>query len=160
MLLSFLSERTCDLPPKWRGCFKCKFHPGFLEGVDIQIKSNHCLLSLLQSEDWIVGYLTSCDIYSNTLHLLTRLIFNTNKIWGTISPCGNENLRHILVDIGTTLLCVNGYNGLPCRTLPVNLRHETARRSERVDNAALSSAASNEIPGQMMETTLFCTFSR
>ena len=42
-----------------------------------------------------------------------------------------------------------GYNGLPDRTLPINLMHETARRSERVDNAALSSAASYEIPGQM-----------
>ena len=42
-----------------------------------QIKSNEItgLLSLLQSEDWIVGYLTSCDIYTNRLHLLTRLIF-------------------------------------------------------------------------------------
>ena len=37
------------------------------------------LLSLLQSEDWIVGYLTSCDTYTNTIHFLTRLIFNTNK---------------------------------------------------------------------------------
>ena len=33
------------------------------------------LLSLLQSaEDWIVEYLTSCDIYTNTLHLSTRLM--------------------------------------------------------------------------------------
>ena len=71
------------------------------------------------------------------------------------------DLRHILVDIGTTtLLCISGYNGLPGRTLPVNLIHETARRSERVDNAALSSAVSYEIPGQMMERALFCTFSR
>ena len=54
----------------------------------------------------------------------------------------------------------SGYNGLPGRTLPVNLIHETVRRSERVDNAALSSAVSYEIPGQMMERTLFCTFSR
>ena len=60
-------------------------------------------------------------------------------------------LRHTLVDIGTTLLCISGYNGLPGRTLPINLIHErTARRSERVDNAALSSAVSYEIPGQMM----------
>ena len=70
------------------------------------------------------------------------------------------DLRHTLVDTGTTLLCVNGYNGLPGRTLPINLIHKTARRSERVDNAALSSAASYEIPGQMMKTVLFCTFSR
>ena len=48
-----------------------------------------------------------------------------------------------------------GYNGLPDRTLPINLIHETARRSERVDNAALSSAASYEIPGQMMQRALF-----
>ena len=48
-----------------------------------------------------------------------------------------------------------GYNGLPDRTLPINLIHETARRSERVDNTALSSAASYKIPGQMMERALF-----
>ena len=46
------------------------------------------------------------------------------------------DLRHTLVDIGTTLLCIR----LPGRTLPINLIHEKARRSERVDNAALSSA--------------------
>ena len=60
------------------------------------------------------------------------------------------DLRHTLVDIGTTLLCISGYNGLPGRTLPINLIHETARRSERVDNAALSSAVSYEISGQIM----------
>ena len=70
------------------------------------------------------------------------------------------DLRHTLVDVGTTLLCISGYNGLPGRTLPINLIHETARRSERVDNAALSSAVSYEIPGQMMERALSCTFSR
>ena len=65
------------------------------------------------------------------------------------------DLRHRLVDISTTLLCIRGYNGLLGRTLPINLIHETARRSERVDNAALSSAASYEIPDQMMERALF-----
>ena len=65
------------------------------------------------------------------------------------------DLRHTLVDIGTTLLCISGYNGLPGRTLPINLIHETARRSERVDNAALSSAVSYKIQGQMMERALF-----
>ena len=55
------------------------------------------------------------------------------------------DLRHTLVDIGTTLLCISGYNGLPGRTLPINLTHETAQRSERVDNAALSSAVLYEI---------------
>ena len=70
------------------------------------------------------------------------------------------DLTHILVDIGTTLLCISVYNGLPGRTLPKNVIHETARRSERVDNAALSSAVSYEIPGQMMERAIFCTFSR
>ena len=65
------------------------------------------------------------------------------------------DLRHTLVDIGTTLLCISGYNGVPGRTLPINLIHETARRSERADNAALSSAASYEIPGQMMERALY-----
>ena len=45
------------------------------------------------------------------------------------------DLRHTLVDIGTTLLCVSGYNGLPGRTLPINTIHETVRQSERVDNA-------------------------
>ena len=64
-------------------------------------------------------------------------------------------LRHTLVDMGTTLLCISEYNGLPGRTLPINLIHETARRSERVDNAALSSAVSYLIPGQMMERALF-----
>ena len=61
------------------------------------------------------------------------------------------DLRHALVDIGTTLLCINGYNGLPGQTLLINLIHETARRSERVNNGALSSADSYKIPGQMME---------
>ena len=49
-------------------------------------------------------------------------------------------LRHTLEDMGTTLLCISEYNGLPGRTLPINLIHETARRSERVDNVALPSA--------------------
>ena len=66
------------------------------------------------------------------------------------------DLRHTLLDTGTTLSCVNGHNGLPGRTLPIYLIHETAPRSERVDNAALSSAASYEMPGQMLETALFC----
>ena len=70
------------------------------------------------------------------------------------------DLRHALVDIGTTLLCISGYNGLPGRTLPINLIHKTARQSERVDNAALSRAVSYEIPGQMMERAVFYTFSR
>ena len=65
------------------------------------------------------------------------------------------DLRHTLVDIGTTLLCKSGYNGLPGRTIPINLIHETARRLEREDNAALSSAVSYEIPGQMMKRVLF-----
>ena len=65
------------------------------------------------------------------------------------------DLRHTPVDISTTLLCIRGYNGLPGRTLPTNLIHETARRSERVDNVALSSAVSYEIPGQMMGRPLF-----
>ena len=55
------------------------------------------------------------------------------------------DLRHKLGDIGTTLLCISGYNGLPHRTLPINLIHETVRRSERVGNAALSSAVLDEI---------------
>ena len=71
-----------------------------------------------------------------------------------------SDLRHTLVGIGTTLLCISGYNGLPGRNLPINLIQETARRSERVDNAALSSSVSYEIPGQMTERALFCTFSR
>ena len=70
------------------------------------------------------------------------------------------DLRHTLVDIVTTLLCKSGYNWLTGRTLPINLIQESALRSERVDNAAFSSAVSYEIPGQMMERTLFCTFSR
>ena len=66
------------------------------ESNQIKIKSNQItgLLSLLlQLEDWIVGFLTSWDIYTNRLHLLTRLIFNTNKIWETFSPCGHEPAR-------------------------------------------------------------------
>ena len=70
------------------------------------------------------------------------------------------DLRHTLVDIGTSLSCISGYKGLPGRTLPINLIHETVRRSERVDNAALSDAVSYKIPGQIMERALFCTFSR
>ena len=31
------------------------------------------------------------------------------------------DLRHTLVVIGTTLLYISGYNGLPGRTLPINL---------------------------------------
>ena len=65
------------------------------------------------------------------------------------------DLRHTLVDIGTTLLCISGYNGLPGRTLPINLIHETARRLEREDNAVLSSAVSYDIPGQMMKGSFF-----
>ena len=61
------------------------------------------------------------------------------------------DFRHTLVDTDTTLLCSSGYNGLPGQTLPINLIHETAQRSERVDNAALSSAVSYEIPGQMLK---------
>ena len=54
------------------------------------------------------------------------------------------DLRHTLVDVGTTLLCISRYNGLPGRTLLINLTHEIARRSERVDNVALTSAVSYE----------------
>ena len=68
------------------------------------------------------------------------------------------DLRHTLVDIGNTLLCISGYNGLPGRTLPINLIHETADGQK---DAALSSAVSYEIPGRMMErAALSCTFSR
>ena len=67
------------------------------------------------------------------------------------------DLRRTLADIGTTLLCISGYNGLPGRTLRINLKHETARRSERVDNAALLSAVSYEISGQIMERALFAS---
>ena len=67
----------------------------------------------------------------------------------------SPDLRHTLVDIGTTLLCIKGYNGLPGRTLPINLIHKTARRSEIVDNAALSRAVSYEIPGQMVKGPFF-----
>ena len=59
-----------------------------------------------------------------------------------MGPLQLHDLRHTLVDTGTTLLCISGYNGLPGPILPINLIHETARRSERVDNAALSSAVS------------------
>ena len=62
------------------------------------------------------------------------------------------DLRHTLVDIGTTLLCISVYTE--------GYLAETVRRSQRVDNAALLSAVSYEIRGQMMEKALFCTFSR
>ena len=60
------------------------------------------------------------------------------------------DLRHTLVEINITLLCISGYNELPGRTLPINLMHKTVWRSERVDNEALSSAVSYEIPGQVI----------
>ena len=50
--------------------------------------SNHCfVVPFAVGRLNCIGYLTSCDkyIYTNTLHLLTRLIFNTNKIWETFS---------------------------------------------------------------------------
>ena len=77
-----------------------------------------------------------------------------------MGPLELPDLRHRLVDISTTLLCIRGYNGLPDRTLPINFIHETAQRSERVDDAALSSAASYEIPGPNDGKGPFCTFSR
>ena len=43
------------------------------------------------------------------------------------------DLRHTLVDIGTTLLCISGYNGLPGRTLPINLIHDTVRPNDGKD---------------------------
>ena len=107
--------------------------------------------------------------FTNTLHLLTRLIhlyltrtkFEKRSVLVAMGLLELPDLRHtLIVDIVITLLGISGYNGLPGRTLPINLIHETARRSERVDNAALLSAVSYEIPGQMMERTLFCTFSR
>ena len=111
--------------------------------------------------------------FTNTLHLLTRLIhlyltrtkFEKRSVLVAMGLLELPDLRHtLIVDIVITLLGISGYNdlynGLPGRTLPINLIHETARRSERVDNAALSSAVSYEIPGQMMERALFCTFSR
>ena len=48
------------------------------------------------------------------------------------------DVRHTLVDIGTTLLCISGYNGLPGRTLPINLIHETARRCDPASGTSLS----------------------
>ena len=47
------------------------------------------------------------------------------------------DLRHTLVDIGTTLLCISVYTE--------GYLAETVRRSERVGNAALSSAVLDEI---------------
>ena len=41
------------------------------------------------------------------------------------------DLRHALVDIGATLLCISGYNGLPGRTLPINLIHETEKKKKK-----------------------------
>ena len=70
------------------------------------------------------------------------------------------DLRQTLVDIGTTLLCISWYNALPCRTLPINLIHETVRRSERVDNAAFSSAVSYVVRNTWPNgKSRFCTFS-
>ena len=70
------------------------------------------------------------------------------------------DLRQTLLDIGTTLLCISWYNGLPCRTLPINLIHETVRRSKRVDNAAFSSAVSCVVRNTWPNgKSRFCTFS-
>ena len=67
------------------------------------------------------------------------------------------DLRKTLVDI-----CISGYNGLPGRTLPINLIHETVLRSKRVDNAVFSSAVSyvvrNTRPNDVKSP--FYTFSR
>ena len=62
------------------------------------------------------------------------------------------DLRHTLVDIGTTVSCV--LVGI------TDYLAETVRRAERVGNTALSSAASYEIPGQVMERALVRMFSR
>ena len=63
----------------------------------------------------------SCGVQKKSLMRVLMLIFNTNKIWETSSPCAMDllelpDLRHTLVDICTTLLCISGYNGLPSRT--------------------------------------------
>ena len=81
---------------------------------------------------------------------LTVTKFEKRSVFVAMGLLELSDLRHTLVDIGTTLLCISGYNGLPGQTWPINLIHETDRRSERVDNAALSSAVSYEIPGQIM----------
>ena len=109
------------------------------KGVRIQISLKSLVYCPFCSQKTELQDTLQAVMYTCTLicYLLTRLIFNTNKI----------EKRSALVAMG--------YNGLPDRTLPINLIHETARRSERVDNAALSSAASYEIPGQMMERALF-----
>ena len=39
----------------------------------IKFNQNTGLLSLLQWEDWILGYLTSCDIYTNTLTFINKI---------------------------------------------------------------------------------------
>ena len=52
-------------------------------------------------------------------------------------------------------ICLGPYVCHTGQILPINLIHETARRSERMDNAALSSTVSYEIPGQVMERVFF-----
>ena len=75
---------------------------------------------------------------------LTLTKFEKRSVLVAMGLLELPDLRHTLVDVGTTLLCISGYNGLPGRTLLINLTHEIARRSERVDNVALSSAVSDE----------------
>ena len=80
MLLSFLSGRTRDLPPKWRGCFKCQFHHvprltwrgGRTNEIKSQIKS---LLYRIPYKLWYVYiyiyiYIYMCNNYSPKAKLI------------------------------------------------------------------------------------------
>ena len=131
-----------------------------------QIKSNHwfivpfavrrlnCRIPFNTSCIYIYIYILISYIHWQDWYLpLTKV--EKRSILVAMSLLELPDLEHTLVDIGTTLLCISGYNGLPGRILPTNLIHDTARRSERVDTAALSSASSYEIPGQMMERAVF-----
>ena len=64
-------------------------------------------------------------MYTNTLHLFPRYLtltkFEKRSVLVAMGLLELPDLRHTLVDIGTTLLCFSGYNGLPGRTLPINL---------------------------------------
>ena len=50
---------------------------------------------------------------------LTLTKFEKRSVLVAMGLLELPDLRHTLVDIGTTLLCISGYNGLPGRTLPI-----------------------------------------
>ena len=58
-------------------------------------------------------------------YYLTLTKFEKRSVLVAMDLLELPDLRHTLVDIGTTLLCISGYSGLPGPTLPINFIHET-----------------------------------